>query len=411
MNIRQNAHLTFKENVAAGRHGWLRLTPAYSFKLVADTLADLTPGTTVLDPFSGSGTTGLYAAQAGLDATLVDLNPFLIWLAKVKTRNYTMIELDEATRKLKDVVELGAKLISQCDDLWEPPIHNIERWWTPGILKQLKGLRAALDEHYDQSPSTDLLLVGLCRTVIDTSAAAFNHQSMSFKGASSELTLFDADSVNVDVLQQYRSQVRYVIDTAVPQMPGTAKVLLGDARSLKGVETESIQSIYTSPPYANRISYIRELRPYMYWLRFLNDAREAAELDWQAIGGTWGVATSRVGQWTRKKDLPPMGSFSSILEKITAEENRSGPLLARYVEKYFHDMWDHFRSAYRVLCPGGKVTYVIGNSTFFKHIVPSQEWYAELLHQAGFCNVTVRTLRKRNSKAELFEFAVTAYRN
>lgn len=42
----------------------------------------------------------------------------------------------------------------------------------------------------------------------------------------------------------------------------------------------------TSPHYPNRISYIRELRPYMYWMKFLGEAREAGEMDWKAIGGT-----------------------------------------------------------------------------------------------------------------------------
>ena len=46
------------------------------------------------------------------------------------------------------------------------------------------------------------------------------------------------------------------------------------------------------------MSYIRELRPYMYWLSYLRDGREAGELDWKAIGGTWGIATSRVGKWS-----------------------------------------------------------------------------------------------------------------
>lgn len=50
------------------------------------------------------------------------------------------------------------------------------------------------------------------------------------------------------------------------------------------------------------MSYIRELRPYMYWLGFLNKAKEAGELDWKAIGGTWGIATSRLSCWERSED-------------------------------------------------------------------------------------------------------------
>lgn len=36
----RRAELTFKHNANHGRHGWLRLTPAYSVKLVNDILSD-----------------------------------------------------------------------------------------------------------------------------------------------------------------------------------------------------------------------------------------------------------------------------------------------------------------------------------------------------------------------------------
>lgn len=50
--ITQNAQYTFKYNSSLGRHGWLRLTPAYSVRLVEEILAELdyTPRC-VMEPF------------------------------------------------------------------------------------------------------------------------------------------------------------------------------------------------------------------------------------------------------------------------------------------------------------------------------------------------------------------------
>ena len=49
---------TFRGNLAGTRHGWLRLTPAYSVHFVRELLADATRGKgAVLDPFCGTGTT------------------------------------------------------------------------------------------------------------------------------------------------------------------------------------------------------------------------------------------------------------------------------------------------------------------------------------------------------------------
>src|SRR6185437_15229209 len=101
--------------------------------------------------------------------------------------------------------------------------------------------------------------------------------------------------------------------------------------------------VITSPPYPNRMSYIRELRPYMYWLGYLQDARSAGELDWQAIGGTWGFATSSVAKWKPEADVPiPHRGFMEIIERI---DERS-PILSRYVHKYFYDMVKHIRGLF-----------------------------------------------------------------
>ena len=43
-NLRQRADYTHKHNVKTGRHGWLRLTPAYSVKVVEELIDHATTG-------------------------------------------------------------------------------------------------------------------------------------------------------------------------------------------------------------------------------------------------------------------------------------------------------------------------------------------------------------------------------
>src|SRR6201996_8295136 len=86
--LAQRAELTFKHNRQQGRHGWLRLTPAYSVRLVEQILEESGAGARVFDPFSGSGTTALCAAYRGSTGVATDLNPFLVWLARAKASSY-----------------------------------------------------------------------------------------------------------------------------------------------------------------------------------------------------------------------------------------------------------------------------------------------------------------------------------
>lgn len=410
MTIKQNSQLTFKGNLGMGRHGWLRLTPAYSVGLVRESLVGMESGARIIDPFSGSGTTGLCAAEQGLEATLVDVNPFLVWFAEAKTRRYTEDEISSATA-LREEIIARAPDYGFGKNLWQPPIFNIERWWPPGELAGLKSIQAILEEHRGQSPSgrasgLDLLLVAFCRTLIAVSGAAFNHQSMSFEEASTEPSLFDFEK-DTSVFGRFAVESEHIISTAQAPAPGSASVHLGDSRDLKSLPDSGYDALYTSPPYANRMSYIRELRPYMYWLGFLDEAREAGELDWQAIGGTWGVATSRLTKWKPSTEVPLEPELSETISEISSFQAKNGPLLARYVHKYFHDMWLHFQAAHRILKPGGEAIYVVGNSIFFGVHVPTEKWYAELMRHAGFEEIGIEKIRKRNSKKGLFEYKVT----
>ena len=146
-------------------------------------------------------------------------------------------------------------------------------------------------------PASDLLRVAFCRTLIKLSNAAFNHQSMSFKDDSQHRLDFDSEGGST-----FLDDLRFILKGAAENPPAVALVVHGDARDLPSYLDARFDLVITSPPYANRMSYIRELRPYMYWLGYLTNGRDAGELDWLAIGGTWGVATSRLGDWSANGD-------------------------------------------------------------------------------------------------------------
>lgn len=407
----QNAEYTFKQNIESGRHGWLRLTPAYSVTLVNQILSSLKGGEYILDPFSGTATTTLSASIAGFPAVSVDINPFLVWLGNAKLHCYTETELLQAGQITRCIV----KDFDSDIPLQLPPIHNIERWWNAPELHYLAALKASVERYTIKSiPTKNLLLIAFCRQMIRLSNAAFNHQSMSFKRITEttpQTQLFEQNTL-ITWLQGWVQDVDLIINTARQHIPrNEARVLLGDGRTIDEVghiANEKFDCVITSPPYPNRMSYIRELRPYMYWLGFLNEAREAGELDWQAIGGTWGIATSRLNDWQPTLNIFVPPQLRSILNIIAAKDEKNSVLLARYIEKYFADMWLHFESLQRILASNAQVHYIVGNSTFYETLLPVEELYAAMLKELGFALVKIVTLRKRNSKKELFEFHITA---
>lgn len=399
-SIKQRSDLTFKHNKSLGRHGWLRLTPAYSVKLVKEIIARNPADVAVLDPFSGTATTTLTAAEHGNSALSFDINPFLIWLGNVKCRSYTAEHSAFVREGVEQAIARVPSLLAQ--DNWTPPLFNIERWWSSTTLKVLAALRTGLVEVFGE-PVEDradgLAWIAFCRLVIETSSAAFNHVSMSF---SSDTVHHEEEHVT----ELYRAILDTILTSCHAQLPGRAEVVEVDARAIPEMGRR-FGLVVTSPPYPNRISYIRELRPYMYWMKFLEEAREAGEMDWKAIGGTWGIATSRLNGWgANGKALPEV--LTDTVERIASSDGKNAQLLATYVLKYFYDMHLHLSSLPNVLEPGAQLHYIVGNSTFFGNVVDTPAILGASMRMLGYEAVDSTIIRKRNSNKALFEYDVTA---
>ncbi len=399
-------HLTYKGNLKHTRYGWLRLTPAYSVHLVSgllDTHQEKHP--VVLDPFCGTGTTVLVCAERGIESYTTDINPFLVWLTRAKTCSYETKEILTFEKVSNQVVE--TMLAAEVQAAWVPPLHQIEKWWDEQTLLFLSRAMWAINsiEKSISENVADLLKVAFCRMIIEQANVSFGHQSMSFKkrrnGTSPILPTLENETV-----LSWKRAVSTISQSACSNVISQPHVLLGDARNLSTkLEPNHYTCVITSPPYPNRMSYIRELRPYMYWLGYLQNARDAGELDWQAIGGTWGCATSNVGKWKPEYEVKILfDGFYGIIERI-AERS---PLLSRYVQKYFYDMVQHSNQLFSVVKRGGSIHYIVGNSKFYDVVLPVESIFAGLFESVGFVNVSIRTIRKRSSKKELFEFVVSA---
>lgn len=403
-------HLTYKGN-ALGRHGWLRLTPAYSLHLVRELLKNAGPNELVLDPFSGTGTTPLVCASLGIRCHAVDINPFLVWLGNMKLTEFD----DGASEAVRSAARSLANDKRDLDSsVWRPDLHQIEKWWDAPTLLTLAalcdGIRAPNSERCKDVSS--LLTVAFCRVMIQSANVSFGHQSMSFKKKGDEAGLMEETPARIAarVMDAFVTAANEVADTLYVEPPiAECRVFLGDSRDPSAVlplSGDQYTAVITSPPYPNRMSYIRELRPYMYWLRYLSDGRAAGELDWKAIGGTWGCATSLLNTWTPSEGGGiPFPHF----ERIVSDIGKGNALLGRYVHKYFEDIKCHILGLKNLLARGARCHYIVGNSKFYETMLPVEGIYAAMFEDAGFVNVRVETIRKRTSKKELYEFIVHAH--
>ena len=59
----------------------------------------------------------------------------------------------------------------------------------------------------------------------------------------------------------------------------------------------------------------------MYWTGHLVNGRDAGELDWLAVGGTWGLATSHLIGWGRGPEPYAHQLLVGVVERIAHADN------------------------------------------------------------------------------------------
>jgi len=407
---RHTSAVTFRGKMALPIHRWYRLTPSFSPELAHDIAYHFGLGEDdlVLDPFSGVGTVPLCMKYRGIPACSIEINPYLHFVGTVKTRTYTNVDSIDATFK-KFLEAFGAeakKLPSEADAAayqeenrtFLPPIHRAERWWSPGNLMQLTCLRKLMLAYQGEPEHLDLLRMGVLGILVPVSNAKHNHVSLTF--ADKPLPTLDVVGV---LRQKYRDMIEDL--RAVEKLPhAPVTIYRGNSKEASKVlpKTLKVSAVITSPPYPNRFSYARETRPHLFFFNFISDAAAVGQMETDAIGGTWGKATSVLAKGVE----PANDLIRSLLTPYTGNISAECKLMAAYVTKYFNDTFTHAGEIAKVCGNNARLAYVIGNSKFFDHPLPSDEILASIFGYFGFKLDGIERMRKRQSKGGLYEAVV-----
>lgn len=407
---RTTKSVTFQGKLKLPIHRWYRLTPSFSPHLAWDIAQafDLTADDFVLDPFSGVGTVPLCMKYRGIPACSVELNPYLHFVGTVKTRGYDDIsDIADTLRRFSAEYKRLLRTLPTIPDEYLrehradiPAISNPERWWSAGNLMQLVCLRQLARSFQADSSHRDLVLMAILGILIPVSNAKHNHVSLTFA---------EAPLATVNIGDILATKLREIIEDlrAVAKLPRSAvTVYRGNSRFLSKVlpSSPNVSAVITSPPYPNRFSYARETRPHLFFFDFIESAAAVGELETQAIGGTWGKATSALMSGVDPQNQTVADALAPYLH--VAKQEGNGALMRSYVVKYFNNLFDHAAEISAVCRRRAQLAYVIGNSKFYDQPLPSDEILAAIFENFGFELTRIDRMRKRQSKAGLYEAVV-----
>jgi DNA modification methylase len=336
----------------------------------------------VLDPMVGSGTVIALARLKKHKAIGVDIDPLAVLISKVWT---TAVEAEDARSKAREVLMRARAIFEEMPQSGAYPsgadreTRRFVAYWFDGYARrQLASLSIAIARVRDEV-TRNVLLCALSRLIITKSSGASLAMDLSHSRPHKKFR-----NAPVKPFRKFLGAVDYVVENCVKKSTGrgpASRVHLGDARDLP-VPDASIDLVVTSPPYLNAIDYIRCSKFSLVWMGYrVPDLRE--------------VRAGSVGAESVGMGSDGDAEIQTIIDGLRLRPElgkRDEALLTRYV----HDMREAMREVARVLVPGGKAVYVVGENTIRGTYVPNSRIITEI---GQLCGLRLRERCVRNLPA------------
>jgi len=337
----------------------------------------------VLDPMMGSGTVIALARLKKHQAIGVDIDPLAVLISGVWT---TAVVAEDAKSKACQVLARAKAIfedMAQSDAYPTGADRETRRfvaYWFDGYARrQLASLSIAIAKVRDKE-IRNILFCALSRLIITKSSGASLAMDLSHSRPHKKFR-----RAPVKPFRKFLEAVNHVAENCVDKKGvdrGPApRVRLGDARKLPVMDA-SIDLVVTSPPYLNAIDYIRCSKFSLVWMGYrIPDLRE---LRGESVG------TESVGHDSNND--PEIRAIVGGLKLSPQLSTRDEAVLTRYIA----DMRRAMREVARVLVPGGKAVYVMGENTIRGTYIRNSQIISAT---AGLCGLRLKERRVRNLPA------------
>lgn len=322
----------------------------------------------VLDPMMGSGTVLALARANGHQAMGVDIDPLAVLISKVWI---TTIDPVQVHRSAKNVLRDAQSKVAKIPLARSYPANADEetrrfvRYWFDGqSRRQLTALSKSIMRVRDKN-IRDVLWCAFSRLIIAKQAGVSLAMDLAHSRPHKCFT-----KAPIAPFPNYLKAVEQVVDNCVsreskPRGPAPL-VNIGDARRLR-ISDGSVDLVLTSPPYLNAIDYMRCSKFSLIWMGI--SANEVRSLRSRAVG-------SEVGQYD-----PTLGCLR-IVNRLGIQDRlsrRNKAMLCRFIE----DMRAAISEVWRVLAPGGRAVFVLGDNTVKGVYIPNSKIVMAAACEAG----------------------------
>lgn len=400
---------------------WYLMPESFSAPLVESAIQEygLTSGQTILDPFSGAGTTILTASLHGLNGVGVEVNPFLCFATRIKTRfRYDLDGLKHDVEQVLAAAEPRLRALSLNPPLFSfdtslredralystlspPDMPRLYKWISPRVVDKVLVLKECI-QMVEQPAHRDfcrLALGAILRPVSNMKLTAHAFGSCKIKEDAPVYELFAAK-----VRKMFADLQRV---SCWDGELGRTSVIESDIRSLPlDIEVPGLPAdlAVTSPPYLNNLDYTMQTRLELFFLDFVKDMGDLQSLRKRM------VISDAKAMYKDIKDHETIQAFDSIrtvVEQLRErhKEKQWGWDYAFMTAQYFGGMYRMLKRVWSLLKGGSHFLLVLGESAHSGIFVPVPAIVGELGEAVGYELEEIRVLRTRRSSSHNFTLA------
>jgi hypothetical protein len=380
----------FAENLNQPRHCWYHFKEGFSNQLVSEAVKQNADGKdkplTILDPFSGSGTTPLTAALLGHDSISVEVNPFCVFTSRVKCMS--------GTWNLKRFQMLAAKIIDTAKrNKAQSPLEGKSTFTDGGQNSQWlfnRSVLRAFHRTWKAIETCENSYAGPFKLAAIRSAMNCCNAKKDGKCLRYYTDWRKKDYDQEDFFGSFLSSTtRMVHDVQIASIDSGRKtsIVRGDVRiKLAEVNDKSCNLLVTSPPYLNSFDYSDIYRPELFLGQFIKSNDELRRLRLKTIRSHLQV------KWDGEL-LVNNAMIKAIVDSLRGKTDFWNNRIPSMIEAYFYDMRCVLSEAARILKEGAEAWIVVSTSAYKGVQIPVDLILAELGCEQGFALKEICVLR------------------
>lgn len=383
--------VTFKSNLLLSIHKWYPYIEGFSDSFVKSILEKHPLSSLVYDPFNGSGTTMLTAAYSGYSVIASEINPFMQFVADVKVN--TVKAIAASTEKLMRLSE-AESLFAQFTDTTYPDLavskYINDCFILDGFFEQLALKKIAFIKSFIAMEEDDDIrdILRLCLASILVEVSTMIRAADLRRRTPSELNLGERK-----VITLFNEKLASIIDDihAVGEVAiSSAKIVSDNAKTVMPELDGTVDVIITSPPYINGTNYFRNTKIELWILDFITSPDDLRKYRSKAI-------TAGINNVSKDIDKPRLFPFveehAQQLDEVSPDKR-----IPAMIRSYFSDMSVVFANLSRILKPGGKLYFDIGDSEYYGVHIPVDDIIERIAGDSGLTLSQSLVTRNRKSK-------------